>query len=45
MNIPQLKAKIKELETWLIKNPNSPERALIASDLKKIRTILSENNE
>lgn len=45
MTIPQLKEKIKELETWLIKNPDSPERALIVSDLKKMRTILSKNNE
>ena len=43
MTIPELKAKIKELEIWLIENPNSPERALIVSDLKKIKTILSKN--
>jgi len=45
MTIPQLKAKNQELETWLINNPNSPERALIESDLNKIRTILRKNNE
>ncbi|WP_158729843.1 MULTISPECIES: hypothetical protein [unclassified Flavobacterium] len=45
MTTAQLKEKIKELETWLIKNPDSTERALIVSDLKKMITILSKNNE
>jgi hypothetical protein len=40
MTISQIEAKIQELETWLIKNPNSPERGLIESDLKKLQTNL-----
>ena len=41
----EIRIKIQELETWLIENPNSPERTLIASDLKKLQIILEKNNE
>jgi hypothetical protein len=40
MTISQIIEKIQELESWLIKNPNSVERSLIEYDLKKLRTIL-----
>lgn len=45
MTDSEIRIKIQELETWLIKNPNSPERPLIASDLKKLQIILEKNNE
>jgi hypothetical protein len=45
MTDSQIRIKIHELETWLIKNPNSPERTLIGSDLKKLKNILENKNE
>ena len=45
METPQIKEKIQELENWLIENSNSPERNLIESDIKKLRTILEKNHE
>lgn len=45
MTDSEIRIKIQELETWLIENPNSPERTLIASDLKKLQIILEKNNE
>jgi hypothetical protein len=45
METPQIKEKIQELENWLIENLNSPERNLIESDIKKLRTILEKNHE
>lgn len=45
MKIDQIEAKIRELENWLIENSNSPERSLIESDIKKLRTLLKENHE
>ena len=45
MEIIQIKEKIQELENWLIENPNSPERSLIESDIKKLRTLLEKNHE
>ncbi|WP_428232493.1 hypothetical protein [Flavobacterium sp.] len=44
MTNSQIETKIQELETWLIENPNSSERYLIASDLKKLRTVLLERS-
>lgn len=41
----QINEKIQELENWLIENPNSPERTLIESDIKKLRTLLEKNHE
>jgi hypothetical protein len=40
MTTSQIIQKIQELESWLIENPNSPERNLIEYDVKKLRTIL-----
>lgn len=34
--------KIQELEKWLIENPNSPERNLIESDIKKLKNQLNQ---
>lgn len=45
MTDSEIRMKIRELETWLIKNPNSPERNLIASDLKKLQIILENKHE
>lgn len=45
MTDSQIRIKIQELETWLIKNPNSPERILIESDLKKLQIILENKHE
>ncbi|MDQ1164589.1 MULTISPECIES: hypothetical protein [unclassified Flavobacterium] len=45
METNQIKEKIQELEHWLIENPNSSERALIESDIKKLRTLLEKNHE
>ncbi|MET3030634.1 hypothetical protein [Flavobacterium johnsoniae] len=45
METNQIKEKIQELENWLIENPNSPERNLIESDIKKLRTLLDKNHE
>lgn len=45
MKTYQIEEKIQELEEWLIKNPNSPERNLIASDIKKLKTLLNTNHE
>nr|WP_199000534.1 hypothetical protein [Flavobacterium sp. ASV13] len=45
MRIIQIKEKIQELETWLIENPNSPERNLIESDIKKLKKQLEKNHE
>ncbi|SFD93722.1 hypothetical protein [Flavobacterium phragmitis] len=45
METNQIKEKIQELENWLIENPNSPERSLIESDIKKLRTLLEKNHE
>lgn len=44
MTIFQIEAKIQELETWLIDNPHNPQRNLIESDLKKLRTNLEQKN-
>lgn len=40
MTISRIIEKIQELESWLVKNPNSAERSLIEYDLKKLKTIL-----
>ena len=45
MKTDQIEEKIRELENWLIKNSNSPERNLIESDIKKLRTILEKSHE
>ncbi|MCD0471462.1 hypothetical protein [Flavobacterium sp. JAS] len=45
MKTNQIEEKIQELENWLIENPNSTERNLIESDIKKLRTILKQNHE
>jgi len=45
METNQIKEKIQELENWLIENPNSSERNLIESDIKKLRTLLDKNHE
>lgn len=45
MKNDQIEEKIRELENWLVKNPNSPERNLIEYDIKKLRTILKKNHE
>ncbi|WP_183044604.1 hypothetical protein [Flavobacterium johnsoniae] len=45
METNQIKEKIQELENWLIENSNSPERNLIESDIKKLRTLLDKNHE
>jgi len=45
MKADQIEEKIRELENWLIENPNSAERNLIESDIKNLRTILERNHE
>lgn len=45
METIQIREKIQDLENWLIENPNSPERNLIESDIKKLRTQLEKNHE
>lgn len=45
MKTYQIKEKIQELEEWLIKNPSSPERNLITSDIKKLKTLLNKDHE
>jgi len=45
MQTDQIEEKIKELENWLIRNPNSTERNLIESDIKKLKTILKKTYE
>jgi hypothetical protein len=45
METIQIEEKIRELENWLIENPNSPERNLIETDIKKLRTLLEKNHE
>ncbi|MBW1656745.1 hypothetical protein [Flavobacterium quisquiliarum] len=45
METNQIKEKIQELENWLVENPSSPERNLIESDIKKLRTLLEKNHE
>nr|WP_294783373.1 hypothetical protein [uncultured Flavobacterium sp.] len=40
-----IKEKIQELENWLLENPNSPERSLIESDIKKLKNQLEKNHE
>lgn len=45
MEKEQIEEKIQELENWLIENPNSSERNLIESDIKKLRTKLEKNHE
>lgn len=42
MEANQIKEKIQELEKWLIENPNSSERNLIESDIKKLRTLIEK---
>lgn len=37
METNQIEEKIRELENWLIENPNSSERSLIESDIKKLK--------
>lgn len=43
METNQITEKIKELENWLIENPNSTERTLIESDIKNLKTLLEKN--
>lgn len=38
--ISQMEAKIEELETWLMENPNNMKRSLIETDLNKLRNYL-----
>ncbi|WP_157849261.1 hypothetical protein [Flavobacterium sp. Root420] len=45
MEALQIKEKIEELQNWLIENPNSLERNLIESDIKKLQTLLEKNHE
>ncbi|MXO07110.1 hypothetical protein [Flavobacterium sp. HBTb2-11-1] len=45
METNQIKEKIRELENWLIENPNSPERSLIESDINKLKNQLKKNHE
>lgn len=45
MGTIQIKEKIQELENWLIENPNSQERNLIESDIKKLKNQLEKNHE
>ncbi|WP_286971065.1 hypothetical protein [Flavobacterium sp. UBA4854] len=45
MGTNQIIEKIRELENWLIENPNSPERSLIESDIKKLKNQLEKNYE
>ncbi|RYJ36802.1 hypothetical protein NU08_4201 [Flavobacterium anhuiense] len=45
METNQIKEKIRELENWLIENPNSSERNLIESDIKKLKNQLEKNYE
>lgn len=42
MGTNQIIEKIRELEYWLIENPNSPERSLIESDIKKLKNQLEK---
>lgn len=44
MQTIEIKEKIQELENWLIENPNSLERNLIESDIKKLRTQLKKKS-
>lgn len=44
MQTIEIKEKIRELENWLIENPNSPERNLIESDIKKLRILLKKKS-
>ncbi|MDX6182578.1 MULTISPECIES: hypothetical protein [Flavobacterium] len=44
MKADQIEEKIQELENWLIENPNSAERNLIESDIKKLRTTLQKKS-
>lgn len=44
METIQIREKIQDLENWLIENPNSPERNLIESDIKKLRTQLEKKS-
>lgn len=45
MESHKITEKIQELEKWLIENPNSLERNLIESDIKKLRTLSQKNHE
>lgn len=45
MKTNPIENKIQELENWLLENPNSAERNLIESDIKKLRTILEKEHE
>lgn len=45
MESHEITEKIQELEKWLIENPNSLERNLIESDIKKLRTLSQKNHE
>lgn len=45
MTDSEIRIKIKELETWLKNNANSPERILIESDLKKLQIVLENKDE
>ncbi|KAF2342830.1 hypothetical protein [Flavobacterium tistrianum] len=45
MEANQIKEKIRELENWLIENPNSSERNLIESDINKLKNQLKKNHE
>lgn len=44
MEVLQIKEKIKELQNWLIENPNGLERNLIESDIKKLQTLLEKKS-
>ncbi|WDF64533.1 hypothetical protein [Flavobacterium sp. KACC 22763] len=45
MEASKIKEKIRELENWLIENPNSSERSLIESDINKLKNQLEKNYE
>jgi hypothetical protein len=45
MEATQIKEKIRELENWLIENPNSPERSLIESDIIKLKNQIEKKHE
>ncbi|WP_262510130.1 hypothetical protein [Flavobacterium crocinum] len=44
METNQIVEKIQELENWLIGNPDSAERNLIESDIKKLQNLLNKKS-
>ena len=44
METSQIKEKIEELQNWLIENPNSAERNLIESDIKKLQIQIEKKS-